>query len=320
MRVAILYAPAVSPPDTPPDARGVLETVEAVYTAVSDLGHAPLRVQLGASLEGWIGRLREADVDMVFNLCEGAADTPADEARITAVLELLGLPMTGSPSYVLALARRKDHVNAILAAAGLPVPAWTLAAPHGRPPPWTHFPAIVKPATENASGGIAQRSVARDPDELADAIARAGQYGPTIVQGFVSGRELRVGIVGDRVLPVAEIELTRIADGARPIITDIAEWHTGPTEDLVSAPHSVTDLDASTHDQAIGLALAAWQQIGGRGYGRVDLRADHDGKLHVLEVNPNPDLSPSAELTRMAAAHGWGYVDLIDRILREAAP
>ncbi|HEX6940039.1 MAG TPA: hypothetical protein VF158_11560 [Longimicrobiales bacterium] len=318
MRIAILYDDVASRADATPDARGVLEAVEAVQLALRDLGHAPVRVPVGPSLDDWTGRLAEASVDLVFNLCEGVDGSSAHEARVAAAVELLGLPMTGSPSETLALARRKDRVNAILAAAGLPVPVWLPLEPGESPAGWSWFPAIVKPVAEDASVGITQRSVAGDPAGLAEAVAEAQRRGPILVQEFLDGRELVVGIVGDTVLPVAEIDFAALPGGAWPIVTYDAKWAPGSVDDLGTVPRCPAPVDEATRQAAIRLAGAAWHLVGGRGYGRVDLRADRDGRLHVLEVNPNPDLAPSAGLTRMAAANGWGYTDLVDRIVREA--
>jgi D-alanine-D-alanine ligase len=320
MRIAILYDDVESRPDAPPDERGVLEAVEAVELALRDLGHAPVRVPVGAALDEWLTRLLAAEVALVFNLCEGAGGSSANEARVAAAIELMGVPMTGNPSETLALARRKDLVYALLAAAGEPVPAW-LAFDPGEPPPapgW--FPAIVKPADEDASVGISQRSVVRNDAEFAAAVAAARRSAGLVVQQFLDGRELNVGIVGDEVLPIAEIDFAALPEGAWPLVTYEAKWVPGSPEDLGTRPVCPASLDEATRREAVRLARAAWRLVGGRGYGRVDLRADRHGRLHVLDVNPNPDLAPSAGLARMAAAHGWDYVDLVARIVREALP
>lgn len=320
MRIAILHDDVASRPEATPDERGVLEAVEAVHLALRDLGHVPIRIPVGPELDAWTARLTEASVELVFNLCEGVAGRSAHEARVAAVLELLGLPMTGSGCETLALARRKDRVNAILAAAGLPVPAWRTVDREERLRAWDRFPAIVKPAAEDASVGISQRSVVRNRNELAAALAEAARYGEVVVQEFLAGRELVVGIVGEHVLPVAEIDFGALPAGLWPLVSYRAKWEGGSEEDLGTTPRCPAPLDPATLEEATSIALAAWRLVDGRGYGRVDLRADEAGRLYILEVNPNPDLSPSAGLTRMAAAYGWGYVELIGHIVREAVP
>ncbi|HEY8469611.1 MAG TPA: hypothetical protein VIL18_08210 [Longimicrobiales bacterium] len=320
MNVGILYDEIAGRNAAPADVRGVLEAIEAVVVALRELGHAPLTIPVGSDLDAWTGLLREARVDLVFNLCEGVGGAAAREAHVAAVVELMGLPMTGSGSETLALARRKDRVNALLAAAGLPVPAWTVVMPGSRPPEgWDRFPAIAKPAAEDASLGITQRSVARARDELGAAIEEAAPYGPVLVQEFLTGRELAVGFIGDQPLPISEIDYAAVPDGCWPLLSYRAKWDSGSDEDIATTPRCPASIGEETRRRALGLAEAAWRLVGGRGYGRVDLRADRNGNLYVLEVNPNPDIAPSAGLARMARACGWSYTEMIQRIVREAA-
>ncbi len=314
MRVALVHDDVLGRTSASPDELGVLEAVEAIEGALEQLGHTPVRVAGGARLDEWLAALRRADAELVFNLCEGVAGSSAGEVGVAAVVELLGLPMTGSPADTLALARRKDRVNALLAGAGLPVPAWALAE---RLNGWRRFPAIVKPAAEDASVGITQASVAADDAALRHVIATS-RHAPLLVQEFLSGRELNVGIVGASVLPVAEIEFSALAGGGWPLVSYRAKWEEGSDEDRATTPRCPAALDPALEEQARALARAAWALVDGRGYGRVDLRADAAGRLHVLEVNPNPDLSPSAGLARMAHAAGWSYAELIGRIVEEA--
>lgn len=320
MTVGILYDEIVARREAPADARAALDAVDAVAHALRELGHTPLAVPVGADLDEWTDRLRDARVDLVFNLCESVAGAASREASVAAVVELMGLPMTGSRAETLALARRKDRVNALLAAAGVPVPPWTVVPP-GAPPPrdWDRFPAIAKPAGEDASVGISQRSVARDRDELDAAIEQAAPHGPVLLQEFLTGRELAVAFVGERALPISEIDYAGMPDGCWPMLCYRAKWDAGSPEDLATTPRCPAALERRTRARALELAEAAWRLVEGAGYGRVDLRADADDNLYVLEVNPNPDITPSAGLARMAAADGWSYTDLIRRIVREAA-
>ena len=317
MRVALLHDDVLGRTDASPDELGVLEAVEAIGGALAELGHVPRYVPVGDRLDEWLRALREADIELVFNLCEGVAGSSAGEVGVASVVELLGLPMTGSPAETLALARRKDRVNALLAAAGLPVPAWTLAERLNGATGWRRFPAIVKPAAEDASVGISQASVAADDAALRHVIATS-RHAPLLVQEFIAGREFNVGIVGAAVLPVAEIEFSSLTGGGWPLVSYRAKWEEGSDEDRATTPRCPAALDPAWEEQARSLARAAWTLVDGRGYGRVDLRADAAGRLHVLEVNPNPDLSPSAGLARMAHAAGWSYPELIGRIVEEA--
>ena len=308
MRIAVAYDRAADHGGTP-DTRGVLEAVRGVIDALAREGHAAFPIAAGPPLDRFMGRL--AGVDMIFNLVESLDGVAADEHRVAALMELTGRPVTGATSETLALCRRKDRVNALLAARGLPVPDWLLASA-GEVPAWDAFPAIVKPAGEDGSVGIDESSVVEDPFELRAAIDRCP--GDAIVQRFVAGRELNVGIVGGVVLPVAEIEFSH----AQRLVTYAAKWEPGSDADLGTRPVCPARIPDALAGRARDVALGAWRAVGGRGYGRVDLRTDGDGSVHILEVNPNPDLSPGAGLARMAAVAGWDFDALVTRILDEA--
>lgn len=327
MKVAILFDDVDARADATPDERGVLEAVDAVEAVLVAEEHTVVRVPVGARAGTWTAALERAAPDVAYNLCEGVAGHSALEPHAAAVVELLGLSMTGCPSETLALCRRKDRVNALLGQAGIPVPAWTVAWP-GRAPEhaarvaagWVRFPAIVKPAGEDGSVGITQASVAHDEATLERALAAAAPWGDVLIQEFVGRREVVVGIVGDEVLPPAEIDFGALPAGLSPMVSYEAKWSAGSAEDAGTLPVCPAEVPAEVEVRARALAADAWRLVGGRGYGRVDFRLEDDGSLFVLEVNPNPDLAPVAGLARMARAHGWSYGELVARILLEAAP
>lgn len=292
-----------------PDAAGVLEAVDAVVDSLGRLGHSAFPIPVAPPLERLLPRL--AAVDLVVNLVEGLEGRGAEEPRLAALQELAGRPLTGAGSDCLALGRRKDRVNALLAAEGLPVPAWALAGPAAIAA-WSDYPAIVKPAGEDGSVGIHDSSVVADSWALRSAIAATPA--PALVQAFVGGRELNVGIVGETVLPVSEI----VFSGDQRVVSYAAKWTAGSPADLATRPVCPARISGTLHDHVVELARRAWAAVGGAGYGRVDLRTDAAGEPWILEVNPNPDLAPGAGLARMAEAAGWGYDGLIARILEEA--
>jgi D-alanine-D-alanine ligase len=128
--------------------------------------------------------------------------------------------------------------------------------------------------------------------------------------------------VGDRALPIAEIDFTGMPEGSWPILTYAAKWDSGSAEDVGSRPVCPAPISQRLADRLTRAAETAWRTMEGRGYGRVDLRVDDTGRPWVLEVNPNPDLTDAAGLSRMAKAAGWDYPELVRRIaevaLREA--
>lgn len=287
----------------------ILETVEIVERALAEEGHRTKRVPILLD-GGWIERLRRGKFDLAVNVCEGIDGIAAYEPAVIAALELLDIPFTGSSSWTTALCLRKPMVNAMLERSGVPVPPWALVR-RGQPMPRIGFPAICKPAAEDASIGVEQRSVVRTRQALTQRVMQLHElWDEILVQRYVDGRELNVGIVGDRVLPVAEIDFASMPDGLWRIVSYRSKWEPGSDEDLGSVQRCPADLPAKLADEVARVALAAWRAVGGEGYGRVDLRIDGDQQPWVLEVNPNPDINPDAGLAGMGRAAGLDYRSL----------
>lgn len=318
LRIAIALDAHALSDDAPADVAGVLEAVTAVERALGELGHRCWRVPVGGTARAALGALLAGGVDLVFNLCESIDGRAEGEPRLIAALELAGIPVTGASADVVSLARRKDHVGAVLASHGVPTPLTAVTDSGTVPPGWRTFPCIVKPSGADGGVGITQGSIAEDAAALSLAVDAAREHSPLLVQALLPGRELNVGIVGDCVLPVAEIEFVDVPAGHWPIVCYAAKWEPGSLADRTTVPRCPAAIPAELEVAARTLALAAWQAVGGCGAGRVDLRADAAGRLHVLEINPNPDLAPAAGLARMAAAQGWSYRDLVARLLDDA--
>ncbi len=316
MRIAILYDGPSSTGVTPDLL--ILQTVAAVEAALHGRGDATVRVPVFAG-SGWIAALERTGADLVFNLCEGIDGIAEAEPAVIGVLDLLSLPYTGASAWTTAVCLRKHIVNAMLERAGLPVPSWALAQ-RGGPLPDIGYPAICKPAAEDASIGVEQRSVVSNPDELRSRLGRMHErWRDVLVQRFVDGREINVGLVGDRVLPVSEIVFDDLPDGYWRIVSYRAKWDTGSEEDRGTQPHCPAEISPSLTERLRVLAAEAWRCVGGTGGGfaRVDFRVVDD-QPWVLEVNANPDIAPDAGLARMARAAGHSYEELVWAVCDEA--
>jgi D-alanine-D-alanine ligase len=207
----------------------------------------------------------------------------------------------------------------VLHAHNIPVPEWIVARPDARQRRWRRFPAIVKPAGEDGSFGIASDSVVGDPVALEAVVARGcQQWGRMMVQRFVGGREFNLAIVGGRVLPHAEIDFSGLSPGLPPVVTYAAKWEYGSPEDRGTVPRCPARVPARLAARLTQLAERVWAAVDGTGYGRIDVRVDGRGTTFVTDVNPNPDLGVRAGLARQAAAAGWSYLDLIARIVEDA--
>ena len=238
-----------------------------------------------------------------------------------ALLELSGLPHTGSGPLALGLSLDKALAKALIAAGGVPTPPYFVCA--GRPPrvlsPGMRYPLFVKPIREDASIGIGPAAFVRNRAELEARCRhiRARYRQPALVERYVDGRELSVAILGARdptALPVSEIEMGRVPAGAPRICDYRAKWVTASDEYARTVPRCPASLSSREERRVKEAALAAFRLLFCRGYARVDLRLGRDGVPYVLEVNPNPCIAPDAGFARSAAAAGLSYADLVCRI------
>jgi D-alanine-D-alanine ligase len=265
----------------------------------------------------WLSRARRAD--LVFNLCEGINGHAKYEDLVVGTLELTGVPFTGCRTWPTTVCHRKHVANTLLAAAGLPVPAFALAQANKTPAEFP-LPAIVKPSAEDASVGIDNGAVCTSKRALKKRVAQMlEQFEEVLVQEYVAGREFNVGFVGRRMLPIAEIRFEGMPDGTWPIVSYAAKWLPGSPEDEGTVPVCPADIPDDLATRIASVARDAWLHMsGGEGYGRVDIRVTDDGQPYVLEVNPGPDLSSNAGLARMGRAFGWSYDDLVMQVVDEA--
>lgn len=311
MRVALLFDGGSSL-DATPDLL-IIQTVEAIETALMNEGNTVVRIPV--SPEGkWIDRIKRGRFDVAFNMCEGIDGVAEMEPPVISVLELFGLAYTGSSSYTTSLCLRKHVVNALLSQSGLPVPPW-ISLRRGSRVRSIGYPAIVKPAAEDASIGVEQRSVVRTSRALKARVeAMLQTFDEVIVQRYIAGRELNVGIVGDTILPIAEIDFSAMPKGLWRMVTYRSKWETGSDEDLGAQPRCPAELTVRSANECRRVALEAWRIVGGQGYGRVDMRLDENGQPWILEVNSNPDIAPDAGLARMARTAGIEYSTLVRTI------
>lgn len=325
-RVAIVYnEPQPSHYD---DAReekavlGVLDEVNAVRQSLLELGRDVKLIPLVPPFKKARKKLAALDVDVVFNLFEGFGGEPETEALVPEVLAELGLPFTGCEAPVLRLALDKAKVKVLLKAAGIPTPDFQLLNPETLHMFRLGFPCIVKPRGEDASHGINAASVVGDFPSLERQVkAVSGAYGSgALVEEFIGGSEFNATVLGNSrctVLPVSEIVYTLSPEIPR-ILTFAAKWETESDYYKGTKVTCPAEVGAKEREHIAGTALAAFRLLGCTGYARVDMRLDEAGKLNVIEVNPNPDISPESGAARQAAAAGMTYTKFIDKILKLA--
>ena len=328
MNVSVLYNQPTLPPDHPDYGQeaGVLEAVEGVERALASAGHASARLAVAGEPLAIADALRHARADVIVNLCEGLGGVGGGESQVTGLLELSGMAFTGSGSECLSLVLHKARTKWLLRGAGLPTAPFRYVASadplaaEAFAPLLQSGPVIVKPAHEDASLGIGPESVVRDAPALLAQIDRVrGRYGDVIVEQFLAGREFNVGIIAlpePTLLPLAEIEYQ---PGASGLVSYDAKWTPG-TADYGGTPVRCPAHVSQALAAEIGrVSLAAFHRTGARDYARVDLRLDADERVYLLEVNANPDISPSAGLARAILASGVAYDEFILRLVETAA-
>ncbi|HUY89244.1 MAG TPA: hypothetical protein VMV10_10955 [Pirellulales bacterium] len=326
--VAILYNETTLPADHPDYASeaGVLEAVEAVEAALAKTGHRSRRLPVGASPASLAAAFEAERADVVVNLCEGLQGTGAGESQVAGLLELCGAAHTGAGSECLSLVRDKARTKWLLLGAGLPTAAFLRLSPGEALPASASAlldqgPLIVKPACEDASLGIGPASVVSDLASLERQVEEVGRrYGDALVEQFIAGREFNVGLIAlpePQALPLAEIDFRHRAGGWN-LVTYDAKW-TPDSADYGGTPVTCpADASPELAAELVCVSLAAFRLTGCRDYSRVDFRVDERGRAFVLEVNANPDISPSAGLARAIGVSGLAYDEFIRRLVETA--
>ncbi len=311
-------------PVYPIDVATVEEEYAAVVEALEKAGFRAGRLNLEDDLERLHGLLAEDPPDVVFNLAEYFRDDPAFEPMIAGMFELHGVPYTGCPPFALSLCRRKGFVKRMLLAHGLPTPRYVaLHQPHVPRGHGLRYPLIVKPAQEDASVGIHEHSIVTGPRKLRQAIERAfaEHQPPILVEEFVEGREIHVGVWGNdpgEVLPLLEYDFSDLPADRPRIVSHDMKWN--PLDESFHRVHEVcpAPLPARTARAIRDAARAAYRLTGCRDYARLDARVDGDGNVFLLEVNPNPDLTEGVSFLRAAEEAGIGFPEALGRIARMA--
>jgi D-alanine-D-alanine ligase len=263
------------------------------------------------------------EVDLVFNIAEGMHGEYR-ESQVPAVLELLGIPFTGSNSITLALAIDKAKTKQILASEGIPTPAWQLfATPRARLQPRLRFPLIVKPNREGSSKGIWRESVVDDEPSLQRQVACVYERyrQEVLVEEFIQGVELTAGVLGEEPLPVLEIDFSPCR-GSQEFFYSwrMKEFQGNNAMGLAPTLHCPARLDQAASGRVRDIALRAHRLLGCADVSRTDLRLGADGVPYVLEINPLPGLSPlDSSFPAMTTAAGFSYPSLIRRIVQLSA-
>ncbi|MBN1967450.1 MAG: hypothetical protein JW910_22540 [Anaerolineae bacterium] len=358
MKIAVLANLKKNAPDVdeyPSDQWDDLDspkTIEALIEALEARGHEAAFFEASiAPPHSLVRRLIDYEPDLCFNIAEGHFGD-GREAQIPAVLEMLRLPYTGSKVLTLALALDKPMTKRVLTYHGLPTPEFQVFDRDDEPidadlldpddAEALRFPLFVKPSREGTSMGVSAESIVYSVDQLYEQVERQlRRYKqPILVEHFIKGREITIGMVGNLQTPMAR----RIADHTAPYTLPDG-LHFFPALEVDIGAYDETEaglytsrmkveladdfrylcpapLDPEFEYQLQLLAAATFRVTGCKDVARVDFRLDedNDNKPYILEVNPLPGLNPGySDLCIEAAADGWTYEELINEILNLAA-
>lgn len=300
--------------------RDVLVQVEAVEEALEELGYQTVRIPFRRDPAEPLNVIRERHVERIFNLCESVDEDPRLCGHPAALLELLGMPFSGSPSCALSLSTDKWISKQLLDAAGIPTPRYALH--RGSAFLDAHrlkYPVLVKPRFEDASIGIDQDSIFRSEKELKAGLTDYTlRFGDVVIEEYIEGREFNASVFGypeASVLPVAEIDFFGFPGDLYRIVGYRAKWQKDSFEFLHTSRVFPQSLDQALVLHIERLAARCFKLFMLRDYGRIDLRMDLDGNVYVLEVNANPCLSPDAGFAAAVERSGINYRSMVDQLV-----
>jgi D-alanine-D-alanine ligase len=303
---------------------GILEEIGAVEEAIHTLGHECFVVAVRDEIFTVIHWLREIHPDVVFNLCESVYGNSCWEMNIPALLELFHIPYTGSPPLTLGLCQDKGKVKDILLSQRIPTPRYQIVDQPSSSIPSALFPMIVKPLHEDGSLGISKESVVSDDQALERQIRYVLEryHQAALVEEYIDGRELNVSLLETDgrifVLPISEIDYSEFPAGIPRICGYEAKWMPESLEYQRSKPVCPAPLDEEVKRRMESIATRVFRLFRCRDYARVDLRLNPRNEIYVIEVNPNPDISPQSGMTRSIKAQGMTYTEFIGNILDRA--
>ncbi len=293
---------------------------EEIFDALTKLGHEPSYLVVDGRDQSLVAVAR-SNADLIFNLTESYAGDDTKDMHLAAYLELLDKPYTGADPHALYLAQDKSLAKKVFQFHEIRTPFFAVSY-KGR---LDHahdigFPLIVKPLSEDGSIGIEAASVVGSVKELMERIDFIHEQfdSPTLIEEYIEGREIYAAILGSEKpepLPLVELDLSKLPEGTPRIASTEVKWEKETEAYRRTRSHVIEDLDEKTITTLQETALAAYQALKLRDYGRIDMRLTDKGDIYVIEANPNPWLSSGAEFAMAARKSGRTYTDLMRDIV-----
>jgi len=293
-----------------------------VLAGLKELGHEVQPLGMSDDLGVVRRAMRDWKPHIAFNLLEEFHGVALYDQYVVSYLELMRQPYTGCNPRGMLLARDKSLSKQILAYHRIPTPRFAVF-PRGRRmkrPRRLTFPLLVKSASEDASLGISQASIVTSDEKLAERVAFIHEQvkSDAIAEQYIEGRELYVGVLGNRRLqtfPVWEMSFAKMPENVAPIATARVKFDHEYQKKHGIKTHKAKDLPAGAEEKIASFCKRIYRILSMSGYGRMDLRLAPDGRVYVLEANPNPNLEYGEDLAESAEAVGISYEALLQRIL-----
>lgn len=292
-----------------------------VVTTLRKRGHEVLVIGVHDDLTPIRQSIESFKPTIVFNMMEAFADIGVFDQNIVSYLELLRVPYTGCNPRGLTLSRDKALSRKLLAYHRIPAPYFTVVPLNRRPvlPKKLQYPLIVKSLTYESSIGISQASVVANEDQLGKRVKYIHDtiLTPAIVEQFVDGRELYVGVMGNhrlRVFPVWEMSFAKMSENNWRIATERVKWSV-----KYQKRHGIDTSEAQLPEGVAAkvqhLAKRAYRALELSGYARVDFRMDANNNPYVIEANANPQLAEAEDFAQSAKRANLAYSMLLERIM-----
>lgn len=306
------------------------EVVDEVKEVLLKMGYYVSLLPVNQSIERITSGIKDTKPDLIFNLCETFRNSDKFESNVTALLEMTGVPVTGSTAGALFLSQDKHISKKIFDFHRVPYADFfvvrsgqTVSVPRG-----FAYPLFVKPAREDASIGIDENSVVYNDESLVKKVEELQKAlkGEVLVEKFIDGREFYVTVLGNRddlrVLEVVELDFSKWPEGKPKIFSHAAKNDYDSAEnnslEFCFGQELEKTLPKETQKKMGDIALKVFKALDAHDYARVDMRMDKDGKIYVLEANLNPHLSSGCLVYMAAQNSGLSYEELMEKILRAA--
>jgi len=326
MRVLLLLHADLVPPES---IEGMSEVEVAPFRTEFDvraglqkLGHEVHLLPVADELGPIRHAIRELRPHIAYNLLVEFQGVGIYDAHVVSWLELQKCAYSGCNPRGMLLARDKALSKKILAWHRIPVPQFAVfpLGKRAKPKRSLRYPQIVKSTIEEATRGISQASIVHDAERLAERVDFVHRNVGTdaIAEEYVEGRELTIGVLGNlrlQTFPVWEMRFNKLPEGTAAIATERVKWDLAYQQKLGIETGRAEGLDAELEARIARLAKRVYRALGLSGYARMDLRLAPDGRVWVLEANPNPEISFGEDFADSAASVGIAYPALLQRIL-----